>query len=88
MVQSVSAGRKEAEMLDASNRFVEVGGLMLPAEVVILALDLEARGISLSHAGDDILIHPFSALTDEDTRQLRRWKVHLLAFMDRQVRHV
>lgn len=72
-------------MLDASKRFVEVGGLTLPADVVLLALDLEARGFSLTPAGDDLLVQPFSLLTDEDARQLRRWKLHLLALLAREV---
>ncbi len=68
-------------MLDASNRFIDVGGLTVPAEAVVLALDLEARGFSLTPAGHDLLVQPFSRLTDEETQQIRRWKLHLLALL-------
>ena len=72
-------------MLDVCNRFVDYGRLTVPAAVVVLALDLEARGFSLTPAGHDLIVRPFSRLTDDDTAQIRRWKRHLLAMLAEEV---
>ena len=64
-------------------RFVQLAcGLVVPAEPLMLLLDLEARGFALTRDGDDILIRPFSQLTPEDCRQVRKWKRHVLAVLD------
>jgi hypothetical protein len=57
------------------------GGLTVPVEPVKLLLDLERRGFHLTRDGSDIVIQPFSLLTDEDRDALRRWKPHALALL-------
>jgi hypothetical protein len=64
-----------------SERFVQLAGLILPVEAFILTLQLEERGFTLTPDGDDIIVRPFSQLTPEDCRQLRRWKRHVLAVL-------
>ena len=72
-------------MSTASERFVWLrGGLVVPVEPVILPLDLEAQGFTLSRDGDDILVSPFSKLTEDDRRNLKLWKSHVLALLDYQ----
>lgn len=58
------------------------GGLALPVEPCLLALELERRGIRLTRDGEDIIIEPRELLTDDDRQQLRRWKRHVLAILD------
>lgn len=66
-----------------SERYVCLkGGLVVPVEPVLLLLDLEARGFKLSRDGDDILVRPFSKLGDDDKRNLKLWKPHVLALID------
>ena len=55
--------------------------MVLPIEPILLALDLEARGIRLTRDGEDLLIEPWSRLTDDDLAGLRSWKPHLLAIV-------
>jgi hypothetical protein len=57
-------------------------GPVLPAEVVLLALDLEARGITLARDGDGLLARPRAALTEHDVAAIGRWRLHLLAVVD------
>ena len=58
--------------MQTESEFVTLcGGLSPPIASVRLALDLEAAGFQLSRDGDDILIRPFSKLTDEDKQQLK-----------------
>lgn len=72
-------------MLNASDRFVSLrGGLVLPVEPILLALDLEARGIRLSVDGDSLLVHPKAALTAADRAALRRWKLHVMTLVQYQ----
>lgn len=61
---------------------------MLPAEVVMLTLDLQARGFVLTPDSEDLIVRPFSKLTAEDCRQLRRWKQHVIALLSVEVPHV
>ena len=69
--------------MQTESEFVTLcGGLSPPIAPVRLALDLEAAGFQLSRDGDDILIRPFSKLTDEDKQQLKLWKRHVLALLD------
>jgi hypothetical protein len=66
----------------ASDRFVTLnGGLVVPAEPLVLTLDLQARGFELTPDGSDLIVRPFSKLTAEDCRLLRRWKSHILAVL-------
>ena len=58
------------------------GGLALPLEPVLLLLDLEAAGFKVTRDGEDILVRPFSKLTDDDKRYLKLWKRHVLALLD------
>jgi hypothetical protein len=70
-------------MSTACDRFVELrGGLIIPAEPLLLVFDLQARGFQLTPTDGDITIRPWSRLTAENTRQLRRWKQHVLAILD------
>lgn len=65
-----------------SDRYVSLdGGLVIPVEPLLLTLDLQARGFTLTPDGSDILISPFSQLTSEDCRQIRRWKSHVIAIL-------
>jgi hypothetical protein len=67
----------------ASERFITLpGGPTLPAIPVLLALDLEARGFSLTRDGDSILVRPGRRLTHADRIGLIRWKRQLLSYMD------
>jgi hypothetical protein len=59
------------------------GGLTVPVETIMLALNLEERGFELRRDGEDTLvIQPHQQLTTDDCRQIRRWKRHLLALLD------
>lgn len=72
----------EMTMPDASERFVSLrGGLVVPYEPLLIALDLEARGFHMRPDGGDLIISPFSQLTAEDRQQIRRWKYHLAAIV-------
>ena len=55
-----------------------------PALSLVTPLDLEARGLTVSREGDDLLISPPGRLTDDDRSALRRWKSHLLALVSYQ----
>lgn len=58
------------------------GGRALPIAPVLLLLDLERRGFTLTLQGDDIRVRPFSKLTDADLTELKRWKPHVRALID------
>jgi hypothetical protein len=58
------------------------GGLAVPVAPVVLLFALEQRGLSVSREGDYLVVRPKGRLTDEDRRQLARWKAHLLALID------
>lgn len=58
------------------------GGLTVPLQPYLLAIDLEARGFTLTpNAGDTLTVVPYSQLTPDDCAQIRRWKLHLLALL-------
>jgi hypothetical protein len=56
--------------------------LGLTCRAILLALELERRGIRLWRDGEDIVIEPFFKLTEDDTRQLKLWKRHVLELLD------
>jgi hypothetical protein len=58
------------------------GGLVIPAEPLLLVLDLQGRGFRLVPDGGDIIVSPFSKLSAEDCRQIRRWKRHIVAILE------
>lgn len=62
------------------------GGLSLPLDVVLLALDLEIRRIKCVREGDVLSVRKIEGgkpdLTDQDRAQIRQWKHHLLALVD------
>lgn len=58
------------------------GGLCVPLPPLALLLELESRGFALSRDGADILVRPFSKLSDDDKKQLKLWKQHVLALLD------
>jgi hypothetical protein len=58
-------------------------GRTLPVAALELALDLERRGVQLVADDSEVLfVGPLDRLTDDDHRDLRRWKWHLLALLD------
>lgn len=57
------------------------GGLTCPADALRLLFDLEGRGFRLEPRGDMLIIQPHAQLTEDDCRQIRRWKLHLLALL-------
>lgn len=69
-------------MPHASDYVMLKGGLSMPVAPVLLLLDLEARGLHVDRDGDDLTVSPGDQLTDTDCREIRRWKVHLLALVD------
>ena len=73
-------------MTNGSDGYVLLrGGLAVPAAPLVLLFELEARGLRLSREGDDLVIRPRGHLTDEERRQLTRWKPHVLALLDYEV---
>jgi hypothetical protein len=60
-------------------------GLTVPLEPVRLLLNLESRGLTVTHDGSDLIIRPRGQLTDADREALRRWKPHVIALIDYQV---
>jgi hypothetical protein len=70
-------------MQAASERYVVLrNGSSVPAEPVILLIDLEARGFKVTRAEDDICVVPFSKLGDEDRQALKVWKPTILNLLD------
>ena len=66
-----------------SDRFITLrGDLVIPVEPWLLTMNLQGRGFRLIPEGDDLLVSPFSQLTSEDCRQIRRWKRHVLALLE------
>jgi hypothetical protein len=57
------------------------GGLTVPVDPVVLLLDLERRGFRLWRDGDDIVLEPWSQLTEADRASLARWKAHVLSLL-------
>jgi hypothetical protein len=51
-------------------------------EAVVLLLDLETRGFKVWRDRTDIVVSPFSKLTDEDKRQLKLWRQDVLSLLD------
>ena len=64
-------------------RFVVLrGGLSLPVEPLMLALELEQRGFRMTREKPDTLnVQPCQHLTREDCARIRRWKHHLLSLL-------
>jgi hypothetical protein len=71
---------------DRRDRYVLLkNGLALPLEPLLLALELEERGLRLSREGaDTLVVQPHHHLTHEDRERIRRWKFHLLSIVDYQ----
>lgn len=65
-------------MSTASERYVCLPGVTLPLEPVLLALDLEHRGLRLEVDGDVLAVSPRDRLTEEDRDAIRRWRWHLI----------
>ena len=66
-----------------SDRYVLLpGGLALPVEPILLAMELEDRGFTLRKEEPDTLsVQPYQRHTREDCTRIRRWKPHLLALV-------
>ncbi len=68
--------------MGASDRFVHLqGGCVLPLTPCLLALELEARGFTLSQEGATLVVSPPDKLTPEDCARITRWKGHLFLVM-------
>ena len=67
-----------------SDRYVLLpGGLALPVEPILLAMELEDRGFTLTREEPDTLsVQPYQRLTREDCTRIRRWKHHILSLLD------
>jgi hypothetical protein len=58
------------------------GGLTLPLPAVLLALNLETRGLRMTlDADDQFQVEPLRHLTAEDRRSIARWRPHLAAIV-------
>jgi hypothetical protein len=57
------------------------GGLAVPVAPLLLALEMERRGISLRRDGEDLVVRPWSQVTEAERAALRRWKHHVLAII-------
>ena len=69
-------------MSDASEVVSLRDGPTVRVAAVLLLLDLEARGFQVGRDGDDIVIRPFSKLTQDDRNALSLWKPEVLALVD------
>ena len=70
----------------ASERYVSLrGGLVIPLEPLLLALDLEGRGFQMMPDGGDLVVRPAANLTSEDVRLLKRWKAHVIELLSYRV---
>jgi hypothetical protein len=70
-------------MQTGSDRYVVFhGGLALPLEPVLLLLDFEARGLTVTRDGDHILVRPAGRLSQAERDAVGRWKAHVLALVD------
>ena len=59
------------------------GGVTIPVPALRLALDLEARGISLATDADHRFVVPKDErLTADDLVNIQRWRAHLGAIVD------
>jgi hypothetical protein len=68
-----------------SDRYVLLrGGLAIPVDPMLLALELEERGFRLHREDDVLVVQPHERLTRDDCARIRRWKLHLLALLDYQ----
>ncbi len=67
--------------MNASNYVMLRGGLTVPLEPLLLALDLEARGIRLETDDADVIASPREKLTDADRQAVRRWKAHIITIL-------
>ena len=71
---------------DHHDRYVVLkGGLALPVEPLLLALELEERAFTLRRESEDMLsVQPYQRLTADDCARIKRWKRQLLALVDYQ----
>ena len=67
--------------MDASDVITLRGGLTVHVAPLLLLLSLEERGIRVFRDGNDIVIEPWSRLTEQDKTDLRRWKSDALALL-------
>ena len=64
-------------------------GLTVPVEALLLALDLEQRGISLATDDNHQLVVPVDVrLTSDDRVAIQRWRYHLGAIVEYQAPEV
>jgi len=68
-----------------SDQFVHLsGGFVLPVKPYRLALELEARGFTLTAEDDGqvLVVTPSHLLTPDDCARISRWKWHLSVARD------
>jgi hypothetical protein len=71
-----------ANVSENTNGYVTLrGGLSVPLVPLLLLLELESRGLTITREGDDMVIRPSGRLSDDDRQQLRHWKTHILALI-------
>jgi hypothetical protein len=77
-------------LLQPVTEFVTLnGGLTIPVPALQLALDLEARGISLATDGEHRFVVPDDPrLTSHDQAAIARWRLHLGAIVEYRVPEV
>jgi hypothetical protein len=66
----------------SASEYIALPGLCVPLAPFLLLLDLERRGFTIAIDGDDLVVRPKGALTDDDRRRLRQWKAHVRALVD------
>jgi hypothetical protein len=67
---------------NAERYVVLKGGLALPIDPILLALELEKRGFSMAKEEPDTLnVQPYQRRTADDCARIKRWKPHLLALL-------
>ena len=64
------------------------GGLCVPLAPMLLALQLEERGVHMQRDGENVCVKPWSRVTEQERAELKRWKTHILALLDYQAPEV
>ena len=67
--------------MNGSDRFVQVGPLTVPRAALEVMLHAEAKGVHLTHEGDDLFASPTGILTAEEKIEIKRWRWHVLAIL-------
>lgn len=57
-------------------------GPALPTAAISLALELESRGYTFSVSQDRLILSGGDGLSAEDRKEIKRWRLHLMALVD------